>query len=92
MNEAMKIYSALEPMIIKTISEQTQSCIRSKKMTVKAAAHNGVITVAEAYGSEIEIPYVTSIGSVRVGKSVIVIWFNNDFSTAIAAAYGNGQT
>lgn len=84
--EAQKIVEALRPSIEAMIDRRVSSCIRSKKMQVSTAYNSTtkLIGVTEAFGTEILIPCSTAITSAAVGKPVRVVWFNDDFSTAVA--------
>lgn len=89
--EAQKIVDALRPSIEAMIKQSTASCIRSKKMQVTTAYNSStkLIGVKEAFGNEIFIPCSSTLSSVTVGKSVRVVWYNDDMSTAVALWKGS---
>ena len=91
-DEAMKIWSALKPMVDKQIEEKTKSCMRSKKMTVTVAPDGSTIGVAEPFGDTVQIPYLSGLSEAQVGDAVWVNWYYNSASTMSAAAMGDGQT
>lgn len=92
--EARKIWQALEKPITALTKEKTQSAIRSKKMTVVALPdENGLVEVRDAFSPSCLLPY--DKGALKeekfvVGKSVLVYWYQNDFSTAIISKHGDG--
>lgn len=90
-DEAMKIWNALKPMVNRQIEEKTRSCVRAKKMTVTTAPNGSVIGVAEPYGEEILIPYLSTLSGAAVGDAVWVWYYFNNASTMIAMSMGNGQ-
>lgn len=90
-NEAMKIWNALKPMVNRQIEEKTKSCVRAKKMTVTTAPNGSVIGVAEPYGEEILIPYLSTLSGASVDDAVWVWYYFNNASTMIAMTMGNGQ-
>lgn len=90
-DEAMKIWSALKPMIDKQIEEKTKSCMRSKKMNVTVAPNGSTIGVAEPFGDTVQIPYLSSLSGAKVGDAVWVNWYFNNASTMIASSMGDGQ-
>ena len=56
-NEALKIWDALKPMIDKEIEAKTRSCVRAKKMVVKTPPNGTTIGVIEPYETNaINIP------------------------------------
>ena len=90
-NEAMKIWNALKPMVNRQIEEKTKSCVRAKKMTVTTAPNGSVIGVAEPYGEEILIPYLSTLSGASVDDAVWVWYYFNNASTMIAMTMGSGQ-
>ena len=96
-NEALKIWQALQPMIDKEIAEQTESCVRAKKMIVKRATQEnengkGVnIGVMEPYGDKVIIPSGTQLSNVNPGEPVWVYWYLNNASTMHVALTGDGS-
>lgn len=90
--EALQIWAALKPMIMKTIDERTKPCIRATKMRVTSAPSNNLLGVTKPFDEkEILIPYSSSLATVQVGDAVWVWYFFNDASTMIAMQRGNGQ-
>lgn len=96
-SEALKIWQALQPMIDKEIAEQTESCVRAKKMIVKRATQEnesgkGVnIGVMEPYGDKVIIPSGTQLSNVNPGEPVWVYWYLNNASTMHVALTGDGS-
>lgn len=90
--EALQIWSALKPMITKTIDERTKSCVRSKKMMVVTAPNGSTIGVKEPFDTvSFNIPYSSSISSATVGDTVWVQWYFDNASTMIAMSFGDGD-
>ena len=91
--EALEIWSALKPMIVKTIDERTKSCIRSKKMRVITAPNGSTIGVREPFDTvTYNIPYSSSLTGAVVGDTVWVQWYYDNASTMIAMSFGDGDT
>ena len=90
-DEALKIWNAIRPMIDREIDAKTRSCVRAKKMTVTTAPNGTSIGVAEPYGEEITIPYLSTLSGAVVGDAVWVWYYFNNASTMIAMSMGNGQ-
>lgn len=92
-NEALKIWSALRPMIDAEIDQKTRSCVRTKKMLVKTAPNGSTIGVAEPFDtSVIQIPYSSAVADANVGDAVWVQWYFNNASTMLAISYGDGAS
>lgn len=94
-NEALKIWQALRPMIVKEIGERTASCVRAKKMIVTRANKQGedgevTIKAREPYGDEIEIPSDSRYDGVIPGSPIWVQYYFNDASTMHVARNGDG--
>lgn len=92
-NEAVKIWKALLPAVRAEIKKQTKTCVRARKMNVTTApnAQTGLIGVTEAFGgSEVMIPYKSTLAGVTAGTSVWVYWFYGDASTMVAMQTGGG--
>lgn len=91
-NEALKIWSALKPMIDAEIAEKTTSCVRSKKMNVVSAPSGTTIGVCEPFDTKIyHIPYSSAVSGAKVGDTVWVQWYFNNASTMIAMSFGGGD-
>ena len=91
-NEALKIWDALKPMIDKEIEAKTRSCVRAKKMVVKTAPNGSTIGVIEPFDtSPLNIPYSSAVKDAQVGEAVWVQWFFGNSSTMMAIAYGDGD-
>ena len=95
-NEALKIWEAIRPMIDKEIADQTESCVRAKKMIVKQATmetEDGSVRVgvAEPYDTKIVIPSGTQLSNVNPGSPVWVYWYMNNASTMHVALNGDGS-
>ena len=92
-NEALKIWSSLQPMIDRRIAEKTKSCIRSKKMIVVTAPNGSTIGVRDPMDTAvINIPYSSGLTYAKVGDSVWVQWYYDNASTMIAMYYGGGNS
>ena len=92
-NEALKIWSSLQPMIDRRIAEKTKSCIRSKKMIVVKAPNGSTIGVRDPMDTAvINIPYSSGLTYAKVGDSVWVQWYYDNASTMIAMYYGGGNS
>ena len=91
-NEALKIWDALKPMIDKEIEAKTRSCVRAKKMVVKTPPNGTTIGVIEPYETNaINIPYSSAVKDVEAGEAVWVQWFFGNASTMMAIAHGDGD-
>ena len=91
-NEALKIWDALKPMIDKEIEAKTRSCVRAKKMVVKTPPNGSTIGVIEPYeSSAVNIPYSSAVKDAEAGEAVWVQWFFGNASTMMAIAYGDGD-
>ena len=91
-NEALKIWDALKPMIDKEIEAKTRSCVRAKKMVVKTPPNGSTIGVIEPYeANAINIPYSSAVKDAEAGEAVWVQWFFGNASTMMAIAYGDGD-
>jgi hypothetical protein len=82
-------------MVDKEIAEQTESCVRAKKMIVKqATVHNddGSVSlgVAEPYNDKVMIPSGDELANVNPGSPVWVYWYFNNASTMHVALNGDG--
>ena len=93
--EALKIWQALRPMVDKEIAEQTESCVRAKKMIVKQATvqnDDGSVSlgVAEPYNDKVMIPSGDELSNVNPGSPVWVYWYFNNASTMHVALNGDG--
>ena len=87
--EAQAIARALEPAVKSWIRELTRDCVRRRKMTVTTAPNGTTVGVTESYGSEIQIPYVSTLANVTVGTSVWVEWVYSA-ANMVAVSRGNG--
>lgn len=91
--EALKIWSAMLPMIDAEIDRKTKSCVRTKKMIVKSAPNGTTIGVAEPFDdATIHIPYSFAVADARVNDAVWVQWYFNNASTMLAISYGDGAS
>lgn len=90
MEEALKIWKELKPMIQNLIKEETKSCVRRRKMTVTTAynAQTGLIGVTEAYGQEIMVPASAAVQSLTVGQSV---WVESMYGASNSVAMFPGK-
>ena len=93
--EALKIWQALRPMVDKEISEQTESCVRAKKMIVKqppSRDREGAVSLGafEPYGEENILPAGDEIENAIPGSPVWVYWYLNNASTMHVALNGDG--
>jgi len=90
MEEELKIWKELKPMIQKIIREETKSCVRRRKMTVTSAydAQSGLIGVTEAYGQEIMVPASAAVKSLTVGQSV---WVESIYGASNSVAMFPGK-
>lgn len=93
--EALKIWQAIRPMIDKEIAEQTESCVRAKKMIVKQATvqnEDGSVSlgVSEPYNDKVMIPSGDELSNVNPGSPVWVYWYFNNASTMHVALNGDG--
>ena len=90
--EALQIWSALKPMITKTIDERTKSCVRSKKMVVVTAPNGSTIGVREPFDTvTFNIPYSSAVSSAIVGDTVWAQWYFDNASTMLAVSFGDGS-
>lgn len=68
------------------VEEQTQNCLRTKKMICSSAPNGTTIGVSEAFGGsfEMQIPYYSAVSDAQVGDVVRIEYEYNDMSTAKA--------
>lgn len=91
-NEALKNWKSLLPMLKPFVRSETKTAVRRKKMNVTTAPNGTVIGVTDpADNTEIKIPYLPPCGEMVTGKSVWVEWLYDNFSTAIAVTPGDGR-
>lgn len=69
--DALDIWNALRPMIDKEIERRTMGMVQRRKAKVTTAPANSLIGVTEAFGTEIFVPYVSSMANAQVGD---VVW------------------
>lgn len=95
--EALSVWNALKPKIEQLIAEKTQTAVRQKKMNIAQidTAHQTIkVYDGVNISRSITIPYVPGAGIdlLSDGNSVLVEWRDNDISTAVAVAPGQGWT
>lgn len=74
--EAIKIQKQLIPIIKQVVKNETSNCVRHKIMTISSLPNNNKVGVTEAFGSEIKLPYVSTL-TFSIGNNVIVEWFHS---------------
>ena len=90
-DEALKIWDALKPMVDRQIESQTRTCVRARKMSITTAPNGTTVGVTRPYDSEIFVPYSSSLDTAQVGDTAWVWYYMNNASTMIACATGAGQ-
>lgn len=93
--DALSVWDALKPKIEQLIADKTQTAVRQKKMNITRIDTSAkTVTVYDGINSSrsITIPYVPGVGIdlLSSGYSVLVEWRDNDISTAVAVAPGQG--
>lgn len=95
--DALAVWDALKPKVEQLIAEKTHTALRQKKMNVSAVyTDSQTVKVYDGINSaqSIIIPYIPGAGidQLASGNSVLVQWRDNDISTAVAVAQGQGWT
>ena len=86
--DALDIWNALRPMIDKEIERRTMGMVQRRKAKVTTAPANSLIGVTEAFGTEIFVPYVSSMENAQVGD-VVWVEFMYGATNSFVSMYAN---
>ena len=89
--QALDIWNAIKPMIDKEIENKTRGMVQRRKAKVTTAPNGSVIGVTEAFGTEIFVPYVSSMANAQVGD-VVWIEFMYGATNAFASMYASADS
>ena len=86
--DALDIWNALRPMIDKEIERRTMGMVQRRKAKVTTAPANSLIGVTESFGTEIFVPYVSSMANAQVGD-VVWVEFMYGATNSFVSMYAN---
>lgn len=95
MSKTQSVLQGLNDLTGQKVEEETNDCVRRKKVTVSAPSHADetgrlVITVHEPFGADFEVPYAPALVNVQAGDTVWIEWVYG-FSNACAVNSGAWQ-